>query len=138
LETEKPFEFVLDDALISGQIDLITRYNPETEEILDVNLIDFKTEKKEGRGERDPFNRLQLRLYALAAGKSLNLNPKSTSIHYLSDNLRFEVSIDSENLEEARSTINRAVQGIKSGKFMKNCGEHCKDCDFKLICSKAN
>lgn len=138
LETEKPFEFVLDDALISGQIDLITRYNPNSDDILDVNLIDFKTEKKEGRGERDPYNRLQLRLYALAAGKSLNLNPKNTSIHYLSDNIRFDVSIDEQNLNEARATINQAVQGIKSRQFLKNCGEHCNDCDFKMICSKSN
>lgn len=138
LETEKPFEFVLDDALISGQIDLITRYDPNSEKILDVNLIDFKTEKKEGRGERDPYNRLQLRLYALAAGKSLNLNPKNTSIHYLSDDIRFDVSIDEENLNEARFTINQAVQGIKSRQFEKKCGEHCKSCDFNLICSKSN
>ena len=55
LETEKPFEFVIDDALISGQIDLITKIDPDTQELLDVNLIDFKTEKKEGRRERDPL-----------------------------------------------------------------------------------
>jgi len=138
LETEKPFEFVLDDALISGQIDLITRVNPENSDVLDVNLIDFKTEKKEGRGERDPFNRLQLRLYALAAGRALNLNPVNSSIHYLSDNIRFDVSLDNDKLEEARNTINEAVQGIKHRNFGKNCGEHCSVCDFTLICSKNN
>jgi len=68
LETDKSFEFVIDDALTSGQIDLITRINPDTEQVLDINLIDFKTEKKEGRRERTPLNRLQLRLYAIAAG----------------------------------------------------------------------
>jgi DNA helicase-2/ATP-dependent DNA helicase PcrA len=138
LETEKPFEFVLDDALISGQIDLITRVNAESPDVLDVNLIDFKTEKKEGRGERDPFNRLQLRLYALAAGKALNLNPINSCIHYLSDNIRFDVSLGNDKLEEARNTINQAVQGIKQRNFGKNCGEHCSNCDFTMICSKTN
>jgi len=136
LETEKPFEFVLDEALISGQIDLITRINPKTNEIKDVHLIDFKTEKKEGRRERDPINKLQLRLYTLAAGKALELNPLISSIHYLSDNVRLEVNINKEKLADARGIINDAVQGIKQRSFNKNCGPHCKDCDFNLICSK--
>lgn len=138
LETEKPFEFVLDDALVSGQIDLITRVNPEAKETLNVNLIDFKTEKKEGRGERDPLNRLQLRLYALAAGKALGLNPVQSNIHYLSDNVRFEIDISEEKLSEARQTINNAVQGIKNRTFRKNPDKHCEQCDFNLICSKKN
>lgn len=136
LETEKPFEFVLDDALISGQIDLITVVNPETNEINDVKLIDFKTEKKEGRGERDHLNRLQLRLYAIAAGKALNLNPLLSSVHYLSDNIRIDVSVDSDKLLEAREIINQTVQGIKQRRFKRNCGKHCTECDFNLICSK--
>ena len=138
LETEKPFEFVLDNALISGQIDLITLVNPETNEVKDVKLIDFKTEKKEGRRERDSLNRLQLRLYAIAAGRALELNPIISSIHYLSDNVRIDVSVDKDNLIEARETINQAVQGIKNRDFNKNCGKHCDSCDFNLICSKTN
>ena len=136
LETEKPFEFVLDDALISGQIDLITRINPDTEEILDVNLIDFKTEKKEGRKERDPLNRLQLRLYAIAAGRALGLNPLVSNIHYLTDNVRFEVDVSKDKLEEAREVINNTVQGIKGKNFTRNPGNQCEECDFRLICPK--
>lgn len=136
LETEKPFEFILDDALISGQIDLITKIDPKTKEILDVNLIDFKTEKKEGRGERNPINRLQLRLYAIAAGKALGLNPMQSHVHYLTDNVRFEVDISPEKIKKARDTINSAVQGIKKRHFKKNPGKHCEKCDFRLLCSK--
>ena len=136
LETEKPFEFVLDDALISGQIDLITKIDPETQEILDVNLIDFKTEKKEGRRERNPFNRLQLRLYAIAAGRALGLNPIQSHIHYLTDNVRFKVDISPEKIKKARETINGAVQGIKQRNFKRNPGKHCEDCDFSWLCSK--
>jgi len=137
LETEKPFEFVLDDALISGQIDLITRINPDTEQILDVNLIDFKTEKKEGRRERDPLNRLQLRLYAIAAGKALGLNPLISNIHYLTDNVRFEVDVSEEKLNKAREIINDTVQGIKNRNFARKPGKQCQECDFCLICPKA-
>lgn len=136
LETEKPFEFILDDALISGQIDLITIVNPETNKIKDVKLIDFKTEKKEGRRERDPHNKLQLRLYAIAAGKALDLNPLLSCIHYLSDNVRIDVGVDNEKLTEARGIINQTVQGIKQRQFKKNSGKHCDECDFTLICSK--
>jgi len=136
LETEKPFEFVLDDALISGQIDLITKIDPHTQEVLDVNLIDFKTEKKEGRRERDRLNRLQLRLYAIAAGKAFGLNPVQSYVHYLSDNVRLEVAVAPQKLKEARAIIHNAVQGIKNRNFTKNPGKHCEDCDFKTICSK--
>lgn len=136
LETEKPFEFVLDDALISGQIDLITKINPDTQKVLDVNLIDFKTEKKEGRRERDPLNKLQLRLYAIAAGKAFGLNPVQSNIHYLSDNVRLEVDVTNEKLKEARAVINNAVQGIKNRNFRRNPSKHCEECDFNIICSK--
>jgi len=136
LETEKPFEFILDDALISGQIDLITKIDPKTQEILDVNLIDFKTEKKEGRREQNPINRLQLRLYAIAAGRALGLNPMQSYVHYLTDNVRFKVDISPEKIKKARDTINSAVQGIKKRNFKKNPGKHCEKCDFRLLCSK--
>ena len=136
LETEKPFEFVLDDALISGQIDLITKINPDTKEVLDVNLIDFKTEKKEGRSERTPYNRLQLRLYAIAVGKSFGLNPEKSNIHYLSDNVRLEVDVSEDKLKDARETINNSIQGIKNRDFHCNSGLHCKNCDFNTICPK--
>ena len=136
LETEKPFEFVIDDALISGQIDLITKIDPDTQELLDVNLIDFKTEKKEGRRERDPLNRLQLRLYAIAAGKAFGLNPVQSNVHYLSDNVRLEVDVSDEKLKEARAVIHNTVQGIKNRNFSRNPGKHCEKCDFNRICSK--
>ncbi len=136
LETEKPFEFVLDDALISGQIDLITKIDPGTQEILDVNLIDFKTEKKEGRRERDPLNRLQLRLYAIAAGRAFGLNPVQSYVHYLSDNVRFDIDISDEKLKDARAVIHNAVQGIKNRNFRRKPGKHCEKCDFNRICSK--
>ena len=136
LETEKPFEFVLDDALISGQIDLITKFDPVTNRISDVNIIDFKTETKDGRRERTPLNRLQLRLYAIAAGRAFNMNPLQSHIHYLSDNVRLEVSVAEDKLDDARKTINDAVQGIKNRSFAGHPGKHCAECDFNLICSK--
>jgi len=136
LETEKPFEFVLGDALISGEIDLITRINPDTNEITEVNLIDFKTEKKDGRRERDPLNRLQLRLYAIAVNRALGLDTKQAHVHYLSDNVRFEVDLADKKLEESKNLVEGSIQGIKHRNFSKNPGSHCEECDFTMICSK--
>jgi DNA helicase II / ATP-dependent DNA helicase PcrA len=136
LETEKPFEFILDEALISGQIDLITKIDPITNDVLDVNLIDFKTEKKSGRRERDPLNRLQIRLYAIAAGRALGLKPIESYVHYLSDDVRLPVDISKNYLDEAKDQINAAVHGIKARNFKKTPSKRCEECDFKLICSK--
>lgn len=138
LETEKPFEFILDSALISGQIDLITQVDQNTNQVTDVNLVDFKTEKKEGRRERDSLNKLQLRLYAIAVGRSFGLNPVISNIHYLSDNVRLKVDVSPEKLKEAREIIDLAVQGIKNRNFKKNATEDCINCDFKEICSRKN
>lgn len=138
LETEKRFEFVIDDALISGQIDLLKKLD-ESGNVQEVEIIDFKTEGEKAKKPYAMDYEKQLRLYALACMKSLGLNPKKAVIHHLDKNLfnkRTKVDISEEKLEDTKKGINETVTKILDKKFTSNQGSLCSDCDYKYICSK--
>lgn len=134
LETEKPFEFVLGGSLISGEIDLIQKIDPVSRDVTDVCILDFKTEKEVL--ERKIFNRLQLRLYALAGMKSLGINPLAANIHYLTDNFRQEVDISQDKLDETKESISNVIESIKNSEFKACPSDACKNCDVRFICSE--
>src|SRR3989338_5433206 len=135
LETEKPFEMVMGGALISGQIDLIQKIDPESKEVKEVSILDYKTEK-EKREDPDAKDlmRLQLRLYAIAGGKALGLDPKTAKIHYLTEDVRDEVDVSKEKLDETKEKLFRTVEGIKQGNFTPCPGQQCASCDIKRVC----
>jgi len=140
LETEKRFEFVIDDALISGQIDLLKKID-EQGEVQEVEIIDFKTEGDKGKKTYEMDYEKQLRLYALACMKSLGLNPKKAVIHHLDKNLfnkKTAVDISEKQLEKVKVEINETVSKILEKEFKANPGSLCPDCDYKYICSKKN
>lgn len=139
LETEKRFEFVLDEAIISGQIDLIKKVD-EKGNLQEVEIIDFKTEKNE---DNDEFYKVdyekQLRLYSLACLKSLGLTPKKAVIHHLDKKLLFrtsEVDIKEEKLEETKNQIRNSVTNILENTFEAKPSSLCKECDYRFLCSK--
>lgn len=133
LETEKPFELIMGGALISGAIDLIQKIDPVSHEIQDVGIIDFKTEKE--RLETKPFIRLQLRLYALAGGRSLGLNPTQAKIHYLTEKVREDIDISDAKLEETQQQVGDVVENIKNGNFVPCAGDRCAYCDVRFVCN---
>ena len=45
LHAEKPFEFIIGDAMISGTIDLLNKADPTDENEAKVEIVDFKTGK---------------------------------------------------------------------------------------------
>ncbi len=132
LETEKPFELILGGALISGTIDLIQKIDPVSNEIKDVSILDYKTEKE--TLETKEAIRLQLRLYALAGDKSLGLNPQKAKVHYLTDNFRQEIDISQDKLEQTKSVITGVIESIKDGIFSCSKGSGCKSCDVRYVC----
>jgi DNA helicase-2/ATP-dependent DNA helicase PcrA len=139
LETEKRFEFVLDEAIISGQIDLIKKVDEEGI-LQEVEIIDFKTEKNEDNDElyRIDYEK-QLRLYALACLESLGLSPNKAVIHHLDKKLLFrksKVDIRKEKLNETENQIKQSVTKILNKDFKANPSKLCKECDYKYLCSK--
>ena len=137
LETEKRFEFVLDNALISGQIDLLKKlYNDGS--IQQVEIIDFKTEKQDGAYSAD-YER-QLRYYAIACLESLNMNPEKAFVHHLDrndpSNEFTEIDISEPKLREARDEIRTVVSKITDKEFYPSPSPtKCAQCDYSRICS---
>lgn len=131
LETEKQFEFVLGEALISGQIDLIKRFD-ETKSISDIEIIDFKTEKNKSYSLD---YETQLRLYSIACIQSLGLNPKKAAVHHLDTGDKDYVMITPEKLAETKNHVADRVDRIFVRKdFPPNRGRQCTECDYEKIC----
>lgn len=132
LETEKRFEFVLGEALIGGQIDLLKRLAPDGS-IREVEIIDFKTDRSDSVYSAD-YER-QLRYYAIACGASLNLVPKKAVVHHLDEGSKTEVDISEPVLENTRSEVKQVVSDILRKKFpAKPDKGTCSECDYRLLC----
>lgn len=145
LETEKPFEFIMGDALVSGSIDLLERVDEKTGEHVPVGVVDFKTGIDEDQTlfrERVEDASRQVRLYAIAARDALRLDPKRAAIHFLDSQkqIRKSVSIGTKERESLQRQVEEAVAKIKSGQFPRKPrdGKHqCKDCDHRKFCPGA-
>ncbi|CEP67130.1 Restriction endonuclease type II-like [Moorella glycerini] len=147
---EQPFEFIEGDALISGTIDLLEKVetNADGSELrVPVGVVDFKT----GTGEdyKDYLQRVknverQLRLYAVAVRRALNLDPHHATAYFLGPNppedLRIkeqhQVDISDASREVVMMDVARAVAGIKAHEFPLRGREtgRCRGCDFYRIC----
>jgi DNA helicase-2/ATP-dependent DNA helicase PcrA len=134
LETEKKFELVQGEALITGQIDLLKKLD-EHGNVKEVEIIDFKTEKEIDRLYQENHE-LQLKLYAIACMKSLGLNPQKACIHHLDGNKKDYVDITPPELEKAAEEMSDAISNIISGGFNSQPSGNCADCDWQKICSK--
>ncbi len=134
LKTERPFEMDMDNALISGTIDLLKRKSTQ-ENILEI--IDFKTgNERKLQEELD----LQVQLYTIAAREALKLNIEKAYIHYLDEKKqkRVEVLTTPKQLDLARQTVINAVKGITGRRFRRNPRniKICEDCDWSKLCPK--
>ncbi len=132
VKTERTFEMDLDNALLTGTIDLLKRENGDSN-ILEI--IDFKTGND--RKDRDALD-LQVQLYTLAAREALDLNVQKAYVHFLDDQKqpRLEVLTTPKQLDLAMRTLADAVQGITTRRFQRNprSKKSCITCDWEKIC----
>jgi DNA helicase-2/ATP-dependent DNA helicase PcrA len=134
VKTERSFEMDVENALLSGSIDLLKREDSR-EDILEI--IDFKTGNER---KMDEELNLQVQLYAVAAREALALNVKKAFVHFLDSKKqeRVEVSTTSRQLESAMNTIKNAIKGVTSRRFRRNPrnSKTCSACDWRKICPK--
>lgn len=133
LETEKRFEFALDQALISGSIDLLKKVD-RNGNVTDVEIIDFKTDKKDSI--YTPNYKKQLRFYAIACLESLGLRPQKAFVHHLDEGKRVAVDVSGPKLKTTKKEVRDSVSHILSRKFpARPEGKKCWECDYRAICS---
>jgi len=133
LETEKKFELVENDALITGQIDLLKKYD-EHGNIKEVEIVDFKSERDNNPLYRTDYE-LQLRLYAIACLRSLGLDPKKACVHHLDSGTRDYVGITEPELKQASAAMDDAISKIVDARFPPKPSTSCDNCDWRRICS---
>jgi len=133
LETEKSFEFALEEALIAGQIDLI-KILDEKGDVEAIEIVDFKEHDK---SELSTDYEKQLRLYAIASIRALGINPQQATVHHLDEGTRSEVNIGPEILTEVEEEISENILRIMSRKFPKYPSKtNCLACDWRYFCTK--
>lgn len=138
-QVEARFEIPVDDAVVSGAIDLMIQED-DAGNVVDACVVDFKTIA----GGEDPTNSLdlnwtelalQVQLYAKAAVEVLGNAIENGFVHLLKDGQRVSVPIDAAAVTAAMANIEWAVQGIIAGDFpMRPSEKKCENCDFRKIC----
>ena len=139
-QIEARFEIPLDNAIVSGSIDLLLKMD-EMGNVLDAIVVDFKAIEGQDieRNERLHWTELalQVQLYAMAAQRILGENARTGAVHLLKDNQRIDVPVDDEALRAAIENVEWAVDRILKGDFpMRPHQAKCASCDFSALCSR--
>jgi RecB family exonuclease len=127
---EKSFSLDLDDLILEGRIDQINFV--ESTEPNAVELIDYKTGRP--RTEKDAENSLQLSVYALAAQRTLGLNPVRLTFYNLTSNETVSTVRTSADLATALERIREVASAIRAGGFDPKPGFGCRWCDYLPLC----
>lgn len=140
-KVEARFEIPLQDAVISGSIDLML-HEDEEGNVLDAEVVDFKSM----RGGEDPEINpqldwtelaLQVQLYANAAREILGETARTGSVHLLKDNQRIQVPVDDAAVSAAIANVEWAVARILDEDYpMRPHPDKCPSCDFRALCPK--
>lgn len=135
-QDEARFELLVDEALITGSIDLLLKED-KTKNINAAEVIDFKSmEVPDGLEEFDWRQMsLQVQLYSRAAKEVIGENAETGYVHTLKNNKRVEVPVDETAVKNAIGAIEWAVKGILQEDFpMRACSSNCKNCDYRALC----
>lgn len=140
-QVEARFEVPVDQAVISGSIDLMLREDDDGN-ILEASVVDFKAmEGGEFPEENEELQwtelSLQVQLYAKAAREVLGENARTGSVHLLKDGQRVEVPVDDAAISAAIANVEWAVDRVIAGDFpMRPYSSKCASCDFNILCPK--
>lgn len=137
-QDEARFELLVEDALITGSIDLLLKED-EDKSIQSAEVIDFKSMEIPDDIEQQDWREMsiQVQLYSKAAREVIGQNAETGFVHTLKNNKRVEVPVDVDSVQNAIKAIEWAVKGILQGDFpMRACQSNCGHCDFKSMCKQ--
>ena len=135
-QDEARFELLIEDALITGSIDLLLK---EDEGVRIAEVIDFKSmdmpDKKDEQDWREMS--IQVQLYSKAAKEVIGQNAEVGYVHLLKNNYREEIPVDERSVDNAIKIIEWAVKGILEQDFpMRACASNCNKCDYRAMCKQ--
>jgi DNA helicase-2/ATP-dependent DNA helicase PcrA len=135
-ESEARFEIPLENAILRGKIDLVLEAN-DGERDHGIEIVEFKTNaEKQGDVNSEMLADSQVSLY-IAAAEIKGQRVKAASVHDLHENHRHKVGLDDADLGKVIGRVNALVNGIRSCYFAPIVGEHCRKCDYAMICRYA-
>lgn len=135
-QDEARFELLVDEALITGSIDLLLKED-EAQNIDVAEVIDFKSMEMSDKLEEFDWREmsLQVQLYSRAAKEVIGENAETGYVHTLKDNNRVKVPVDELSVKNAIGAIEWAVKGILQEDFpMRACSANCTKCDYRALC----
>ncbi len=135
-QDEARFELLVEDALITGSIDLLLKED-EFKNINAAEVIDFKSMEVPNEVEKFDWRdmSIQVQLYSRAAKEVIGENAETGYVHTLKNNKRVEVPVDETSVKNAIRAIEWAVKGILQEDFpMRACLVNCKKCDYRALC----
>lgn len=135
-QDEARFELLVEEALITGSIDLLLKED-EAKNINSAEVIDFKSMEMSDELEEFDWREmsLQVQLYSRAAKEVIGENAETGYVHTLKDNKREKVPVDELSVKHAIGAIEWAVKGILQEDFpMRACSTNCKKCDYRALC----
>lgn len=135
-QDEARFELLVDEALITGSIDLLLKED-EAQNIDAAEVIDFKSMEMSDKLEEFDWREmsLQVQLYSRAAKEVIGENAETGYVHTLKDNNRVKVPVDELSVKNAIGAIEWAVKGILQEDFpMRACSANCAKCDYRALC----
>ena len=142
-QVEIRFEVPVEQAVITGSIDLMLRENLNGE-IVEAEVINFKSvEGGEVPEDSEKLHwtelALQVQLYAKAARDVLGENARTGSVHLLKDNKRVVVPVGDEAVAATVANVEWSVDRILAGDFpMRPHSVKCSECDFRALCAQAS
>jgi superfamily I DNA/RNA helicase/RecB family exonuclease len=126
LDTERTFSVEIGGAKIRGRVDRLDRAGES------VTIVDYKTGKPKDQDDADES--LQLSIYAIAARRQWNLEPRRLVFYNLETNQAIETVRSQKELDEAEKLVRIAAENIAQGNFEANPGWHCRWCSYRSLC----
>lgn len=137
-QDEVRFELSVEDALITGSIDLLLKED-ENKAIESAEVIDFKSMEFPDDMEQQDWREMsvQVQLYSKAAREVIGQKADTGYVHTLKNSKRIEVPVDEASVQGAIGVIEWAVKGILREDFpMRACEANCSKCDYKAMCGQ--
>jgi len=124
VEVESRLEFPIQDATLSGKVDVI---------MLDEDTYEIRDYKTSDEVVTEEDSELQLRLYSLGL-RQTGWNIDSGSVAYLRDAKVEDVDVDPQTVNKSKSIAEEVISNISEDRFDPQPSDFCQDCEYNNIC----